>query len=111
MTGQSGQLARGARGTAPEPRDTGGGAPMRFARTKIQAPRFRGDLIERSDLERRLGDALRGHRLVLLVAPAGFGKTAALSRQLALLAEDHVAIWMTADEQDDLPRFLLCLME
>ncbi len=56
-----------------------------LSRAKIQAPRFRGGLIEREDLEQHLGDALTNRRLVLLVAPAGYGKTAALSRQLQRL--------------------------
>jgi len=49
-----------------------------LARAKIQTPRFRSGLIERGELEQRLGDALASRRLVLLVAPAGYGKTAAL---------------------------------
>ena len=58
-----------------------------LARAKIQAPRFRSGLIEREDLEQHLGDALASRRLVLLVAPAGYGKTAALSRQLQRLLQ------------------------
>ena len=58
-----------------------------LARAKIQTPRFRGGLIERSELEHQLGDALINCRLVLLVAPAGYGKTAALSRQLPQLPQ------------------------
>src|SRR3954453_20730076 len=52
---------------------------MRFvslAIAKIQTPRFRSGLIERSDLEQQLGDSLASRRIVLLVAPAGYGKTA-----------------------------------
>ena len=82
-----------------------------FAQTKIQPPRFGAGLIERGELERRMGTALTTRRLVLLIAPAGYGKTAALSRQFRRLPEDCAAIWMTADEEDDLQRFLVCLAE
>ncbi|RYF75040.1 MAG: transcriptional regulator [Comamonadaceae bacterium] len=84
---------------------------MSFARTKIQLPRFRADQIGRLGLERRLGAAMTSRRLVLLVAPAGYGKTAALSRQIQLLPSDHASAWVTVDEEDDLSRFLLCLAE
>jgi LuxR family maltose regulon positive regulatory protein len=68
-------------------------------------------LIERGELERSFGAALLGRRLVLLSAPAGYGKTAALSRQLQLLPSGCAAAWVTVDEDDDLPRLLLCLAE
>lgn len=82
---------------------------MTFALTKIQPPRFRVGLIEREELEARLGAALLGQRLVLLVAPAGYGKTAALSRQLSLMPPGCATAWVTADAEDDLARFLACL--
>jgi LuxR family maltose regulon positive regulatory protein len=82
-----------------------------LARAKIQTPRFRSGLIERSELERQLGDALASRRLVLLVAPAGYGKTAALSRQLQRLPAACVVAWLTADEDDDLQRLLAHLIE
>jgi len=82
-----------------------------LARAKIQAPRFRSGLIERSELEQHLGDALASRRLVLLVAPAGYGKTAALSRQLQRLPAGCAVAWLTADEEDDLHRFLAHVIE
>jgi len=82
-----------------------------LARAKIQTPRFRSGLIERSELEQRLGDALTSRRLVLLVAPAGYGKTAALSRQLQRLPAGCAVAWLTADEEDDLQRLLSHLIE
>ncbi len=84
---------------------------MIFARTKIQPPQFRVGLIERDDLEKRFGAALLTHRLVLLVAPAGYGKTAALSRQLSRLPADCATAWVTADDEDDLQRLLSYLIE
>ncbi|PNG52413.1 MULTISPECIES: LuxR C-terminal-related transcriptional regulator [unclassified Variovorax] len=82
-----------------------------LARAKIQTPRFRSGLIERSELEQQLGDALASRRLVLLVAPAGYGKTAALSRQLQRLPAGCAVVWLTADEDDDLQRLLAYLIE
>jgi LuxR family maltose regulon positive regulatory protein len=82
-----------------------------LARAKIQTPRFRSGLIERSELEQQLGDALARRRLVLLVAPAGYGKTAALSRQLQRLPAGCAVAWLTADEDDDLQRLLAYLIE
>lgn len=80
-----------------------------FALAKIQPPRHRAGLIERPGLERPLGSALRHRRLTLLLAPAGYGKTAALSRQLAQLAAGSSVAWISADEDDHLQRFLACL--
>src|SRR5690349_19358779 len=82
-----------------------------LARAKIQTPLFRSGLIERSALEEQLGDALINRRLVLLVAPAGYGKTAALSRQLQRLPAGCAMVWLTADEEDDLQRLLSHLIE
>ncbi|GAA4339689.1 hypothetical protein GCM10023165_19220 [Variovorax defluvii] len=82
-----------------------------LARAKIQAPRFRAGLIERGELEQQLGQALATRRVVLLVAPAGYGKTAALSRQLQQLPPGRAIAWLTADEADDLQRFLSHLIE
>ena len=80
-----------------------------FALAKIQPPRPRVGLIERPRLEQALGRALREQRLVLLVAPAGYGKTAALTRQIRLLPEGTALAWISADEDDPLQRFLACL--
>ncbi|VTU24898.1 helix-turn-helix transcriptional regulator [Variovorax sp. RA8] len=82
-----------------------------FARAKIQTPRFRRGLIERGELEKRLGNALAHRRLVLLIAPAGYGKTAALSRQLQRLHAGYAIAWVTADAHDDLQRLLAHLIE
>ncbi|VTU31495.1 ATP-dependent transcriptional activator MalT [Variovorax sp. PBS-H4] len=82
-----------------------------LARAKIQTPHFRSSLIERGELEQRLGEALASRRLVLLVAPAGYGKTAALSRQLQRLPAGSAVAWLTADEDDDLQRLLAHLIE
>ena len=80
-----------------------------FALAKIQPPRPRSGLVARPDLERTLDHALRQHRLTLLVAPAGYGKTAALTRQIRGLPADCALAWISADEDDHLQRFLACL--
>ncbi len=82
---------------------------MSFARTKIQAPRPRPGWVERPALEARLDAALQRHRLVLFCAPAGFGKTAALTRQIARLPPGSALAWVSCDEDDDLQRLLGCI--
>ncbi|RZL33591.1 MAG: transcriptional regulator [Rubrivivax sp.] len=83
--------------------------PPVFAVAKIQAPRLRPGLIERPRLEAALGQALLHRRVTLLQAPAGFGKTSALTRQLRQLPEGSALAWVTVDEDDDVQRFLACL--
>ena len=80
-----------------------------FTLAKIQPPRQRIELVERPELERALDTALHNHRLTLLVAPAGYGKTAALTRQLRSLPAGCALAWVSADEDDQLQRFLGCL--
>ncbi len=80
-----------------------------FALAKIQPPRPRAGLVERPELERTLAAALQHSRLTLLLAPAGFGKTAALTRQIRLLPAGCALAWVSADEDDQLERFLACL--
>jgi LuxR family maltose regulon positive regulatory protein len=80
-----------------------------FALTKIQAPRPRGEHLDRPQLEGRLAAALGQARLVLLCAPAGFGKTALLGQLLASRHDTAVA-WIAADDDDDLARFIACLV-
>lgn len=80
-----------------------------FAQTKIQPPRPRSELIARVALERNLHSALATRRLTLLQAPAGWGKTSVLTRALSQLPTGHAFVWIAADEDDDLQRFLACL--
>ncbi|HRQ63554.1 MAG TPA: LuxR C-terminal-related transcriptional regulator [Xanthomonadaceae bacterium] len=63
----------------------------------------------RDRLEQQLGEAFAEHRLSLICAPAGFGKTAALAHQVLSLPQSTALAWITADEYDDLHRFLRCL--
>ncbi len=80
-----------------------------FAVTKIQPPSARARLVVREALERRLCEALSTRPLTLICAPAGFGKTTALARQIGCLPPDTALAWIGADVDDDLHRFLRCL--
>jgi len=87
--------------------------PTAFALAKIQPPSLRSQVIARDALEARLRDATQQARLTLVCAPAGFGKTIALSRlvqSLHALPVPARAAWVSLDEDDDLQRFigLLC---
>ena len=85
-------------------------APIAFARTRIQPPRPRADLVARPALENTLAAALASANVTLLAAPAGSGKTVAMSRQLARLAPGTAAAWVSLDEDDDAPLLMACLI-
>ena len=86
---------------------------VRFASTKIQPPRLRSARVARPQLEERLREALLQRRVVLLLAPAGFGKTCALAAQFeqggARLGGSALA-WVALDEDDDPQRLFACLV-
>jgi LuxR family transcriptional regulator, maltose regulon positive regulatory protein len=85
-------------------------AVSHFARTKIQPPRVRtGALIERPALEARFAQALQSHRLVLLCAPAGYGKSSLLARQIEQLPADTALAWISCDADDSPVQLLECL--
>lgn len=84
-----------------------------FALAKIQPPSLRTQVIARGALESRLRGAALRARLTLVCAPAGFGKTIALSRLVQGLhgvPAPARAAWVSLDEDDDVQRFvgLLC---
>jgi len=90
---------------------------LRFASTKIQPPRLRSARIARPRLEARLRDALQRCRVVLLLAPAGFGKTCALAAQFeggaqagSMRASDTALAWLSLDADDDAQRLFACLV-
>jgi LuxR family maltose regulon positive regulatory protein len=74
--------------------------------TKLYIPHPRPNLVPRPRLIARLNDTLRlGHKLTLISAPAGFGKTTLLS-EWGQGSEWSVS-WLSLDEGDnDLTRFL-----
>ena len=60
--------------------DLGGGMVALLQRTKLRIPPVRPEMVPRPRLVGRLDEGLRlGHRLTLISAPAGFGKTTLLS--------------------------------
>src|SRR5512147_1488165 len=81
-----------------------------FARTKIQPPRLRAGLLARDRLAAPLAAALLERPLTLLCAPAGFGKTVALTQQLAHWPARQPLAWIALDEDDDLARVADCLV-
>jgi LuxR family transcriptional regulator, maltose regulon positive regulatory protein len=83
---------------------------MTFARTKIQPPRARSAHVERTLVQTQLANALLNRRVVLLCAPAGYGKTTALAHEIARLAPEHAVAWISADAGDDLQRLLECML-
>lgn len=80
-----------------------------LATTKIQPPRARSARIARRSLDDALREAMRTKRLVLLVAPAGFGKTSALAAQIAALPAGTALAWVSLDEDDDPVRLFAAL--
>lgn len=81
-----------------------------FARAKVQQPRLRVEQVARPQLEQRLEQALEQHALVLLSAPAGYGKTVLLSRALSTPRPGWAVAWISIDEDDDLPRLIQALV-
>jgi len=97
-------------GSLAEARPRGRDAAPRFAATKIQPARPRAQRIERPALEEALLAATRQHRVVLLQAPAGFGKTSALAALAGrLLAQGSALAWVSLDADDDAARLFACL--
>jgi LuxR family maltose regulon positive regulatory protein len=74
--------------------------------TKLYIPPPRPHAVPRPRLIQRLEDGLRlGHRLILISAPAGFGKSTLLSEWVA--GCDRPVAWVSLDEGDNDPvRFL-----
>ena len=81
-----------------------GEKPSQILATKLYVPSPRSDWIHRSQLIRRLNEEKAG-RLILLSAPAGYGKTSLLSEWVS--QSDILTAWVSLDRGDnDLPRFL-----
>ncbi len=74
-----------------------------YLETKLRAPRLSAALLERHRLSRRLDEALeRGCQLIVLSAPAGYGKTT-LCAQWGAALEQPLA-WLGLDTSDDEPQ-------
>jgi LuxR family maltose regulon positive regulatory protein len=80
--------------------------PEQLLTTKLYIPAVRPGLVPRPRLIQRLDEGLRpGHKLTLVSAPAGFGKTTLLAGWLAQV--DAAVGWLSLDENDNDPaRFL-----
>ncbi|WP_218508734.1 LuxR C-terminal-related transcriptional regulator [Variovorax sp. dw_308] len=85
--------------------------PGAIASTKVTAPRAARRLVPREALLARLVEA-RHQRCVVVQAPAGSGKTSTLVAWLqALVPFDADVAWLSiAPEDNELPRFLRCLL-
>jgi LuxR family transcriptional regulator, maltose regulon positive regulatory protein len=83
--------------------------------TKLFAPARRAQLVARPRVAERLDTTLDpGHRLTLVSAPAGFGKSTLLGDWLSEIGQRHIDTqvgWVSLDEDDnDLTRFVAHLV-
>jgi LuxR family transcriptional regulator, maltose regulon positive regulatory protein len=70
--------------------------PPRVPRHQVSRPRLQAD-----------HEQLRDHPVILVQAPAGFGKTSLLAQwRRENLAHGRVVAWLAAQPQDDTPRFV-----
>jgi LuxR family maltose regulon positive regulatory protein len=73
--------------------------------TTLYIPPARPNLVPRPRLLRRLDEGLRlGHRLTLVSAPAGFGKTTLVTEWVCSLSRE--VAWLSVDEEDNDPKRL-----
>ena len=85
-----------------------------ISRIKVRVPFRRRELITRARLLETLYDQLE-KRLLLLVAPAGYGKTTLLTDWIARCAPEtsgSIISWLSLDPEDnDVNRFLSYLID
>lgn len=68
--------------------------------TKLRIPRVPRNLVSRPHLIRRLNDGISGnHRLILISAPAGYGKSTLLSEWVAQL--DIPVAWLSLEKEEN----------
>ena len=88
----------------PLPPVPGSAVPAALLETKFYVPRSRRDLVPRPRLSERL-DRGSGSKLMLVSAPAGFGKTTLLTEWLAAgpaaPADERLAAWLSLDRGDN----------
>jgi len=92
--------------------DRGPSDVHRMSQLKLEAPRLPSSVVHRARLMTALG-SVSPSRLILITAPAGFGKTTLLSQWRDHLLEDgeHVG-WLTLDESDsDVRRFMIGVIQ
>lgn len=84
--------------------------PSFFPRTKLRRPQLRHDFVSRPRLDRLIEKKVAAHRLTLIVAPAGYGKTTA-AVAWAEFTRAFDVLWITLDARDnDLLQFLNLLI-
>lgn len=71
--------------------------PFTLIQTKLHRPRLRADLVDRPRLMSQLACGVE-HRVTLISAPAGYGKTTLLCQWLATCP--HPSAWLSLDEND-----------
>jgi hypothetical protein len=82
--------------------DVGEGMLSTLLATKLHRPRPTSNLVARPRLTDRLDTGLRnGHRLFLVVAPAGYGKTTLVTDWLGKTGIPSA--WLSLDEADNDP--------
>ena len=88
------------------------GLPAGPLSSKLSPPQSQARQVPRQAVVRRMAEA-GGVKLVLVRAPAGFGKTTAMVQAREQLAASGVATaWLTLERTDnDVPRFLACLQQ
>lgn len=91
---------------------TPGGLPAGPLSSKLSPPLSQARQVLRQTVVRRMAEA-GGVKLLLVRAPAGFGKTTAMVQAREQLAASGVATaWLTLERTDnDVPRFLACLQQ
>ena len=82
-----------------------------FPKTKLLPPQLSGPILKRPDLSDRIAKAVFDHRLTVLAAPAGSGKTMIAAEVIDTYKGAHL-LWVRLDEADNDPlRFLMLLQE
>ena len=87
--------------------DVAPSSPQRASRgplieTKLHAPAVRKEWVERDELVGYLAGCVTS-RLLLVEAPAGFGKTTAVAQWRASMIDDRPFAWISLDRGDDDP--------
>jgi LuxR family maltose regulon positive regulatory protein len=67
--------------------------------TKISKPPFPTDFVSRPHLVERLNKGLQ-HKLILLTAPAGYGKTTLLNEWTETITDSYAVSWISVDHND-----------
>jgi LuxR family maltose regulon positive regulatory protein len=77
---------------------------MPLLTSKLHIPALCSNLVPRPDLLARLNNGLQlGHKLTLVSAPAGFGKTNLLSEWASSVEARKIVAWLSLDHEDNSP--------